>query len=456
MKENIKAWVLPGYLSLCLLLGGASAAGLWANVLLQALAIALLLWAFAGEAQASTAKAGRQLLVLTLLTVAIPLVQLIPLPPAIWTALPGRESVATGFGLAGLPLPWLSLSLAPFRTLASLVWMLPALAVLVVIIRQGAGDAARIGFAILTMMALSVLAGAMQVTGGENSPWYFYRITNYGVTVGFFANANHMATLLVVSLPFLAALYWSGSKKDRPGRNTGARSAVAGGFFLLIVVGLFINGSLAGLGLIFPVTAASILMVMRRRPPAWSLALVALLAAGSIAAVFSGAFDNNLIAPEAQTSVVSRYTTFTRSFEAIKDYFPIGSGVGTFQSIYHMYEDPALVTTTYINHVHSDWIEWVLETGLPGVLVVLLFLCWWGSRTIQIWRSPTPYYVTRAATIATGTIMVHSLVDYPLRTAAISAIFAACCGIMANSRQSVVRQRDQRAPMRPTRHLIAD
>jgi O-antigen ligase len=190
--------------------------------------------------------------------------------------------------------------------------------------------------------------------------------------------------------------------------------------------------------------------------PTWAIGLVVVLTAGSVAAVFSDRFDNNLISDEAQTSAVSRYTTFSTSFEAVKDYFPFGSGIGTFQAIYRTYEDPEQVTTTYINHVHSDWIEIVLETGLLGGVLLLLFLAWWGRRAIAIWRAPEPDYFARAATIATAAILAHSLVEYPLRTVAISAIFAVCCALMAGGRVSAERETKRAASNRPARHLEAD
>ena len=54
-----------------------------------------------------------------LLAMAIALVglQLVPLPPALWTALPGREGLATAAQLAGFPQPW--------RPLPSLVFAAP-------------------------------------------------------------------------------------------------------------------------------------------------------------------------------------------------------------------------------------------------------------------------------------------------------------------------------------------
>ena len=48
---------------------------------------------------------------------------LVPLPPELWTALPGRDHVREGYALLGQPLPWMPISLAPFDTVASALWL---------------------------------------------------------------------------------------------------------------------------------------------------------------------------------------------------------------------------------------------------------------------------------------------------------------------------------------------
>jgi len=246
-----------------------------------------------------------------------------------------------------------------------------------------------------------------------------------------------------------------GSGRSR--QKTASLAVILGGFYGVVLVGLAINGSLAGLGLIVPVTGATLLLMLRNRKiPLWPVALVLLFTLASVAAVFSGRFDNNLISDEAQSSAFSRYTTFTRSLDAAKDHLPFGSGLGTFQPIYRTYEDPGRVTSTYINHVHSDWIELFLETGLLGLGLVLLFLVWWGRRTVAIWRAAEPDYFGRAASVAIAAVMAHSLVDYPLRTVAISTIFAACCAFMARSGTAPTRESRRPADKRPARHLEAD
>ena len=49
--------------------------------------------------------AGRGVLGLALLWFALVLLQLVPLPPALWSALPARAPVTEGFLLRGEPLP---------------------------------------------------------------------------------------------------------------------------------------------------------------------------------------------------------------------------------------------------------------------------------------------------------------------------------------------------------------
>jgi hypothetical protein len=79
---------------------------------------------------------------------------------------------------------------------------------------------------------------------------------------------------------------------------------------------------------------------------------------------------------------------------------------------------------------------------------------WWARRALVIWRADEPDHFARAATIASAAIIAHSIVDYPLRTAAISAVFAVCLALMAEARPWV-RQRDRRQS-NEARHLSAD
>jgi O-antigen ligase len=450
--------LVPVYVALCLILGGASAAGIWVNMLLQLLAIPIILFAALRTPSTPVAAPGRQLIALLLLLIAVIAAQLVPLPPALWTALPGRGEAAAGFAALGQELPWLPLSLTPYRTVSSALWLLPAIAVLLGVLRLRAYKPAWTAWTVVSITVVSVAIGALQVSGGTGNPLYFYEITNYGASTGFFSNANHLATLLVCTFPLMTAIYLQARSKGRSVQRSSGLLVILAGAVGVVVVGVAVNHSLAGLGLSVPALGGSALMILtrKRRLPRWAAPVLALLVVASIAVAFSAPLGNNLTGEQARTSEDSRYTSFARSLDAATDFLPAGSGIGTFQAIYREREDPTEISRFYMNHVHSDYIEVALETGIPGLLVLALFLFWWARRTMAIWRSEERDPYALAATVATAVILAHSFVDYPLRTAAIGALFALCCALMAEPRPAGRVRREEGREGGGARHLNAD
>jgi O-antigen ligase len=454
---TIRHFVIPAYLVLCILLGGASAAGFLQNLLLQLLALPILVIALASSSQAMP-RAGRALIWLALALVALVLVQLVPLPPGIWTRLPGREFVTAGFQMLQQPLPWLPISLSPDATLAGLLWLLPAFAVLFGILRLGAYRPSYIVWALMGVVVASVMVASLQLTGGRDSPFYFYRITNFGLGVGFFANSNHQATLLLSIIPFVAALYAARGRAKSLKTSSGLLLALSG-VAMILAVGLAIGGSLAGFGLGIASAAASYLLFHYRRGPApwWTLSGAGLVLFGAAALVFAGPISGGALLSDIERSTTSRQSMVSTTAEALGDYFPAGAGVGAFPMVYRSYEAPSEVSTTWVNHAHSDLVEIGLEAGLPGYLLLAVFLLWWGRRAYRIWiADEKPDHYARAAVVASAAIMAHSFVDYPLRTAAISALFAMCVALMAQPRPWARRRRDERSgEEQPLRHLSA-
>jgi O-antigen ligase len=437
----IRHAAVPAYLLACLLLGGASAAGFIANFILQIASLPLIGWAMWHMIQERPSAQIRAPLGLLAIFLVIALLQLVPLPPALWTLLPGRSAVVEGYRLLGIPLPWLPLTLAPDVAPSSILWLLPAFAVLLGIVVLGAFRGRGIAGAIVAVTLASVAIGALQVIGGTGA--YLYRVTNYGVAVGFFANANHNATLLLVCIPFLAALQATLLKRSGSQRSASAIRLLVGAAYAVLFVGLLINSSLAGIGLGVPVALGTWLAFGRQRP-ALRRGIVVATVAVSLAAVVTivvGPFGNNLFGAQKANVELSRQTSFALTLRAAHDYFPIGSGTGSFQPVYHMQEPLESVTTTFMNHAHSDWLELLLETGIVGIAFAVLFLAWWVVRVRAIWRAEEPDPFAQAAVIATAAIMLHSVVDYPLRTAALSAVFAACIGLMSGVRPYTQRSR---------------
>jgi O-antigen ligase len=109
--------------------------------------------------------------------------------------------------------------------------------------------------------------------------------------------------------------------------------------------------------------------------------------------------------------------------------FPAGTGFGSFPSVYPLTEDPNFVDRFFVNHAHNDYLEITLEGGAPGLVLLAAFVWWWMTVANRAWRS-TGAYFAKAATIASGVMLAHSAVDYPLRTAALATVFALSLGLM--------------------------
>ena len=439
--------VAPAYLFLCIVMGG-SAQGIYSNLALQLAGVGILAWAFLTRTSLKDSRPARQLGWLAAAAVAVVLLQLIPLPPELWSQVPGRQFVVEGYRLLGQPLPWMPLSLAPADTIATAMAMLPPLAMLALILRLGAYRDSWLLIALLCATFISIGLGVLQLQG---SAPYLYPLANLGTASGLFANANHMATLLLVSIPFLVAL---GAMRWRqlPRANDRLLTAtLAGGAAAVVLLGIATNQSFALLLVGAPVIGAAALQLI---PPgrvrlgrlAAMIGLLFLAGTAVLAVIVSAGMSTSN-----QTSVTIRADIWKHTTQAISDHGLAGSGIGTFPSLYPQYEDPATVERTYVNHAHNDYMEIALEAGLPGLVLLGLFLAWWGRRAFVIWRSPDAAELARAACIASAAILLHSLVDYPLRTAAIATSMAMALALMAEPARR--RHQVRLAELRPTRHL---
>jgi O-antigen ligase len=451
VPNSARSAVAPLYLFACLLLGG-SAQGIWQNAVLQLAGIAIIAWAAASDSPEAMPRRAKALLLLAVAAIAVVALQLVPLPASLW-AQGNRMSIAEGYRLLGQPAPSLPLSLTPAASMSTLLCIIPPLALFCAMVRLRAYRATWLAAALAAGTVLGIMLGALQVaSSGGGSLWYLYPETNIGAGVGFFANANHMATLLIVTLPFLAAIGASGRSRSKQ-RDSALLSLVAAAG-LLVVVGIVLNRSLAGYLLLLPVLVASALVLVPRgsRLRGWLAISVVLLVIAAIGALSSSSIGGTRIGQDAPVSVHSRTQILKTTGKAMADYMPFGSGLGSFVNIYRLYENPDAVTAEYVVHAHNDYAEIALELGIPGIVLMVVFLVWWFREIWSVWRRGERGAFAKAASIASAAILLHSIVDFPLRTAAISACFAMCLALLADRRTQPPHQETQ--DLRPTRHLV--
>ena len=435
-----------------LLLGGGTRGGFLSDAILQLLAIPSLLIAISCLVESRSLQGGARRDVSRTLAFCgaialIPLIQLIPLPPSIWTRLPGRDEIATLIPLLGGDMPWLPISVSAHSTWLSVLSLLPPLAVFLATIQLGYPERRHLNLLIIAIGVASVFVGLTQVAQGQSSPLRFFSITNPTEAVGFFANRNHFAALLYAVLVFAAVWAIDAAFKIQTWSDirTLASPRIArltATFLILIIViaGEAIARSRAGLALTMVglLSAFALAFADSRRLAGAKVSKFLFLAIGA-AVLLSLQFALYRILDRFGTDPLeqARGTFAHVTVAAAGAFMPFGSGSGTFVPVYQLFEKaPDLIPNTYVNHAHDDFLEIWLETGIVGPVMICVFLVWWGIASFRFWRTPSAGIsafdttLARAATVVIGLILAHSLVDYPLRTGAMMAVFAVCCAYL--------------------------
>ena len=436
-----QAWVRPaeialGWLLACLVLGGSSNGGAFANLLLQcgaAVVIAAAIWR--GPDQ-TWARSERQLVMLFAGLVVWIGLTLVPLPPWLWTSLPGRGFVADGYRLLGMNLPWLPISLTDDRTLRSALALLVPVATYLTVQPLDARARLRVAALIAGFALVSVALGMAQLASGQESPLRFYAATNRGSPVGFFANTNHFATLLLVAVPLLFAAALGLRRKAKRGKVQSEWQPVALACLALLALGLVLSGSNAAVVLLVPSLAGALLLGPLRRLADNPFA-IRLLGLAAVAAVVLVALSTmtGVLQQRVGVSATSREQVTGQTLTAARDYLPVGSGLGSFSAIYLKHSGGEKSASEWMNHAHDDAAEVLLELGLPGLLLMLGFLLWLARAVWRAWlpaRADQSDPLIRAAALGLVLVSTHSLVDYPLRSAAMAAVFAALLALVAS------------------------
>ncbi len=414
--------------------GGASRLDVLSQPVVWLIAIASLAvtLAFTPRAALATQKTLLAFLALCTLLVAI---QLIPLPPGLWTALPGRAVFADMAAAAGIAQPWRPINLTPDLGWASLLGMLPPLAFVAGYATLGEAQRKWLLPVLLGAALLSALLGLAQLSAGPGL-LRFYQVTNAESAVGLFANRNHQAVFLVIALPMLAAWARLAAGTQQAMRVRAAVALVAG---LLILPMILATGSRAGALLVFVGLGGVVALLLGKRDALFSprvyqqrggllkwlgIASAAAVVVATIVVARSPAMDRLFASTPAEEQ---RGQLLDPLLEMVRAFFPFGSGFGSFDAVFRVYEPTELLTQTYMNQAHNDLAQLAIEGGIGGLALLAALLFWMVKRSLLHWspaqRLSSARLMGRLGSLVMFVILIASLADYPLRTPFMALVF---------------------------------
>ncbi|CAN0569157.1 unnamed protein product, partial [Laminaria digitata] len=149
--------------------GGGSRDDIQSLLVLRPLAI--LFCAYALTVKAPEQWKGRMFpLYIAGALLALMVLQLIPLPPSVWTALPGRQIFADIADIAGIEQPWRPLTLSPSKTLNSLFSLAVPIAAIMLYLNLDREYRRRAVPVLIVLCSISALWAIFQVIGPARGP----------------------------------------------------------------------------------------------------------------------------------------------------------------------------------------------------------------------------------------------------------------------------------------------
>lgn len=367
------------------------------------------------------------------LLLAVPILQLIPLPPGLWHALPGRGVLREGLAIAGRDNAWHPLSLHPALTLASALALVVPAIMLVGVSALDRRDRQFLLAVLVTAGLAAVVLGAAQWAGGPGA-MRFYAASHRDFPPLQFANRNAAADFLLIAL-MATPVACAGLPRGR----VLALMAAA-----LLALGVLVTGSRAGIVLLvtvaLPATALA-LWPAPREPRRLARGLTAGLAGGALAiAALMAVPAFQPVAARFMQGDGARTALWAAGWQGVRATWPAGSGVGTAPIMLMAQERLDTVDQTLPNRVHNDWLEWLLEAGLPGILAGAVIIAILGRAFCHAWRDPARRGELRWAGASLAVLALHSTVDYPLRALALALLAALAGGIVLANYAEIRRQ----------------
>jgi putative inorganic carbon (hco3(-)) transporter len=390
--------------------------------------------------------------------------QTISLPVELLSSLsPGSAQVHRPVAALNSSTPFYSISIAPGITWSK--WMESCLYfglyLLCILLVRTDRRLRWILIALLVSGLVQASYGSLMLMSGADFGWLYKKKFYLDSATGTFVNQNHFAGYLEIAAAAGIALVLAdlGSK----GEGWSLRQVVARfldfllsakirarAALVLIAVGLVLSRSRMGNLAFFTAVSAGglVYIVLRER----RLFLRALILFASVLAVdvliVAERFGLERVIERIDTTRLEqegRVKLLAQIPPVVERYAITGSGLGTFSMAYEPYRTESM--TEYMNHAHNDYLEFFIETGIVGVLLLGGLLIWHAFHAWRVaFRRNHRLKVAAAFSVLMAMLAVstHAVAEFLFEIPAIAGSFVVLLGtIAACSDRSRRRRREE-------------
>jgi len=306
------------------------------------------------------------------------------------------------------------------------------------------------GVLVFSGLVQAVYGSLMTLSGAEYG-FLAKKAFYLGFATGTFVNRNHLAAYLELTSAVGLGLILS---ELRAGAGGGWRLRLSGWIELafstkarvriamaMMVVGLVLTRSRMGNSAFFVALCVTGLayIALRERQLLWrALVLFAsLLLVDTL--IVSHWFGLSQVVERIEATRIEQeerplvYQALPRMLPA---YRATGSGLGSFAQAFTPYRPPQV--RAYYDHAHNDYMEFLVETGIPGLAILLLLA---GTHVLHalrvVWkrRDRLPQGLCVGFVMASLALAIHATVEFSFQIPAVAASYIVLMGLVLSCSQ---------------------
>ncbi|GAA3912603.1 O-antigen ligase family protein [Litoribacillus peritrichatus] len=364
---------------------------------------------------------------------AIILLQIIPFPASLIELLrPVNKSVEPG--------NWITLSIDPVISWLHIKQTLAytCLAFLTLALINTRKRLKVLALVFVISGALQALYGSLMTLSGIEFGFFFKKEAFHGVATGTFWNRNHLANYLILCLAMgtgllLSELYQTQSTtwRERSRRILasllGNKARVRISLAIMVIALVLTHSRMGNTAFFFSLIASGIIwLAATKRFTRGSIALIISLIV--IDTMIVGAwFGIDKVAERLEGTAFNKETrdeVNRDTLTLIQDQPLFGTGAGSFYTAFPQYRQADI--TLYYDHAHNDYLQFVAEHGLIGVIPLISIVIAALVLSVQTMRKRKTLQMQAMAFAPLMSIiamLLHSTVDFSLQLPANAASF---------------------------------